>query len=60
MTAETISVDKLEDFDTEVTMIPQTYVTLTDEADITNIGRILDTGIRTGVFGFVGEGQLAR
>ena len=26
----------------EVTMIPQTYVTLTDEADITNIGRILD------------------
>lgn len=23
-------------------MIPQTYVTLTDEADITNIGRILD------------------
>ena len=27
----------------EVTMIPQTYVTLTDEADITNIGRILDS-----------------
>ena len=26
----------------EVSMIPQTYVTLTDEADITNIGRILD------------------
>jgi YebC/PmpR family DNA-binding regulatory protein len=26
----------------EVTMIPQTYVTLTDEADITNINRILD------------------
>lgn len=26
----------------EVTMIPQTYVTLTEEADITNIGRILD------------------
>ena len=26
----------------EVTMNPQTYVTLTDEADITNIGRILD------------------
>lgn len=26
----------------EVTMIPQTYVTLTDEADIVNIGRILD------------------
>lgn len=26
----------------EVTMIPQTYVKLTDEADITNIGRILD------------------
>lgn len=26
----------------EVTMIPQTYVTLSDEADITNIGRILD------------------
>ena len=26
----------------EVTMIPQTYVTLTDAADITNIGRILD------------------
>lgn len=26
----------------EVTMIPQNYVTLTDEADITNIGRILD------------------
>ena len=26
----------------EVTMIPQTYVTLTDEDDITNIGRILD------------------
>ena len=26
----------------EVTMVPQTYVTLTDEADITNIGRILD------------------
>ena len=26
----------------EVTMIPQTYVTLRDEADITNIGRILD------------------
>ena len=25
----------------EVSMIPQTYVTLTDEADITNIGRIL-------------------
>ncbi len=25
----------------EVTMIPQTYVTLTDEADITNIGSIL-------------------
>jgi YebC/PmpR family DNA-binding regulatory protein len=26
----------------EVTMIPQNYVTLTDEADIINIGRILD------------------
>ena len=26
----------------EVSMIPQTYVTLTEEADITNIGRILD------------------
>ena len=26
----------------EVSMIPQTYVTLSDEADITNIGRILD------------------
>ena len=26
----------------EVSMIPQTYVTLTDDADITNIGRILD------------------
>ena len=26
----------------EVSMIPQTYVTLTDEADMTNIGRILD------------------
>ncbi len=26
----------------EVSMIPQTYVTLTNEADITNIGRILD------------------
>ena len=26
----------------EVTMIPQTYVKLTEEADITNIGRILD------------------
>ena len=26
----------------EVSMIPQTYVTVTDEADITNIGRILD------------------
>ncbi len=26
----------------EVTMIPQNYVTLTDEADIVNIGRILD------------------
>ncbi len=26
----------------EVSMIPQTYVTLTDEADIINIGRILD------------------
>lgn len=26
----------------EVSMIPQTYVTLTDESDITNIGRILD------------------
>lgn len=26
----------------EVSMIPQTYVILTDEADITNIGRILD------------------
>lgn len=26
----------------EVSMIPQTYVSLTDEADITNIGRILD------------------
>lgn len=26
----------------EVSMIPQNYVTLTDEADITNIGRILD------------------
>lgn len=26
----------------EVTMIPQTYVTLTEEADIINIGRILD------------------
>ena len=26
----------------EVTMIPQNYVTLTEEADITNIGRILD------------------
>jgi YebC/PmpR family DNA-binding regulatory protein len=26
----------------EVTMIPQTYVSLTEEADITNIGRILD------------------
>ena len=26
----------------EVSMIPQTYVTLTDEADITNIGRIFD------------------
>ena len=26
----------------EVTMIPQPYVTLTDEADITNIGRSLD------------------
>ena len=26
----------------EVSMSPQTYVTLTDEADITNIGRILD------------------
>jgi YebC/PmpR family DNA-binding regulatory protein len=26
----------------EVTMLPQTYVTLTDEADITNINRILD------------------
>ena len=26
----------------EVTMIPQTYVTLSDEADITNIQRILD------------------
>ena len=26
----------------EVTMIPQTYVTLTEDADITNIGRILD------------------
>ena len=26
----------------EVSMIPQTYVTLTDEADITNISRILD------------------
>ena len=26
----------------QVRMIPQTYVTLTDEADITNIGRILD------------------
>jgi transcriptional/translational regulatory protein YebC/TACO1 len=23
-------------------MIPQTYVTLTEESDITNIGRILD------------------
>ena len=26
----------------EVSMIPQTYVTLSDEADITNIGRVLD------------------
>ena len=26
----------------EVSMIPQTYVTLTEEADIINIGRILD------------------
>ena len=26
----------------EVSMIPQTYVTLSDDADITNIGRILD------------------
>lgn len=26
----------------EVTMIPQTYVSLTDEKDITNIQRILD------------------
>jgi transcriptional/translational regulatory protein YebC/TACO1 len=26
----------------EVTMIPQNYVTLTEEADIINIGRILD------------------
>lgn len=26
----------------EVSMIPQTYVTLTEDADITNIGRILD------------------
>ena len=26
----------------EVAMIPQTYVTLTEEADIINIGRILD------------------
>ena len=33
---------KIPMMSSEVTMIPQTYVTLTDEADITNIGRILD------------------
>ena len=34
--------NKIEMASAEVTMIPQTYVTLTEEADITNIGRILD------------------
>ena len=34
--------EKIEMVDAEVTMIPQTYVTLTDENDIKNIRKTLD------------------
>ena len=34
--------EKLEMASAEVTMLPQTYVTLTEEADLKNIQRILD------------------
>ena len=37
-----IEAEKIEMASAEVTMLPQTYVTLSDEADLKNIQRILD------------------
>lgn len=37
-----LEAQKLEMANAEVTMLPQTYVTLTEEADLKNIQRILD------------------
>ena len=39
---EALEAEKIEMANAEVTMLPQTYVTLTDEADLKNIQRILD------------------
>ena len=39
---EALEAEQIPMASAEVTMIPQTYVKLTEEADITNIGRILD------------------
>ncbi len=39
---EALEAEKIEMANAEVTMLPQTYVTLSDEADLKNIQRILD------------------
>ena len=39
---EALEAEKIELASAEVTMLPQTYVTLSDEADLKNIQRILD------------------